>query len=149
MTGFTETRERALVDDLRQLGHDPLADEQLVRDLYKAIAGRALFKRGAEGHVTLSWKRSEEALNLARGAHDLPPIEGLARSGGEGEVTDRGREALEAINWISQPENTDRQDPAHVSSPADPPPASRPGGEPPEWERRAHEEAERNRLRRS
>lgn len=148
MTGFTETRERALVDDLRQLGHDALADEKLVRDLYKAIASRALFKRDAEGHVALSWKRAEEALNLARGAYDLPPIEDLAGSGGEGELTDRAREALEAIDWISQPENTDRHDPAHVSSREGTPPASRPSDEPPEWERRAHEEAEQNRLRR-
>jgi hypothetical protein len=148
MTGFTETRERALVDDLIQLGHDALADEKLVRDLYKAIASRALFKRDSEGHVALSWKRAEEALNLARGAYDLPPLEGLAGSGGEGELTDRAAEALEAINWISQPENTDRHDPAHVSSPRDPPPASRPSDEPPEWERRAHEDAEQNRLRR-
>jgi hypothetical protein len=148
MSGFTETRERALVDDLIQLGHDALADEKLVRDLYGAIASRALFKRDSEGHVALSWKRAEEALDIARQAHGLAPLEGLAGSGGEGELTDRARDALEAIDWISQPENTDRHNPAHVSSPKEPPPASRPTHEPPEWERRAHDDAERNRLRR-
>ena len=148
MTGFTETHERALVEDLRGLG-SALGDDRLCRDVYRALASRALSKRGAEGHVALSWSRAEEVVNLARTGQGLPAIEGLAGSGGEGEVTDRAQEALDAIGWISQPENTSRHDPRHRESPADAPPASRRGDrEPPEWERRAHADADETLARR-
>ena len=89
-------------------------------------------------------------MNLARRANGLDPIEGLAASGGEGEVSDRAREALDAIGWISQPENTDRHDPRHSGSREGPPPASRRGEhEPPEWERQAHAEADETISRRT
>jgi hypothetical protein len=149
MSGYTETHERALVEDLRGMG-SALEDERLCRDLYKALASRALSKRGAEGHVALSWNRAAEVVNLARGGQDLPPIDGLANSGGEGELTDRAQHALESIGWISQPENTERHDPRHRTSPEDAPPASRRAAdrEPPEWERQAHTAADETIARR-
>jgi hypothetical protein len=144
MSTSIETLERALVTDLRSLG-DRLADERTVRDLYRALAGRRLTQRDSGAYVALSYKRAEELLTEA----GVESAQGLANSGGEGEVTDRAREVLEEMGWESRPEDTSRHDPAHVTSPEDPPPASRPDGrEPPEWERTAHEEAERNRLRR-
>ena len=139
--------ERILVDDLQALG-ERLADERLCRDLYRALAGRALSKRGDEGHVALSYRRAEEVLNTARQGNALPPLQGLASSGGEEEVTERAQEALDEVGWRSRPEDHGHADPQHISSAAGPPPAARPDSrETPEWERRAHEEAERNRLR--
>jgi hypothetical protein len=147
MTAPPQTLERKLIDDLRALG-DRLGDERLIQELYRALASRALSKRGVEGHIVPSYKRAEEILNLAREAQGAPAVEGLAGSGGEGEVSDWARETLEEIGWESRPADTGHHDDAHVWSSEDPPPASRGETEPPEWERRAHEEAERNRLRR-
>jgi hypothetical protein len=146
MSATHDTLESLLIEDVQTLG-DGLADEQLCRDLYRALAARALSRRGTAGHIALSWERAEDVVNLGRSSRALPQLEGLAGSGGEGEVSARARKALEAIGWTSKPESTQRHDDRHVDSPEDPPPASRPGGEPPEWERRAHAEAERNRLR--
>jgi hypothetical protein len=47
------------------------------------------------------------------------------------------------LGWSLAPRKTDRTDDAHSDRAASPPPAEH---EPPEWEREAHEEAERNRL---
>jgi hypothetical protein len=139
-----ETLERHLVNDLRTLA-DRLDDERTARDLYGALATRALKPREGEGHLALSRKRAEDLLAAA----GFQNADGLANSGGEGEVSDRARELLDEIGWTSDPENTSRNDPMHDSSSRDAPPASRPPTEPPEWERTAHEEAERNRLGRS
>ncbi len=148
MSTQTETLERRLLSGLRSLG-DRLADERAVTDLYRALAGRALSTPDETGHVALSYNRAEDLLTEAARSIGLEPVEGLAESGGEGEVTDRAAALLREIGWTSNPENTSRHDDAHVSSPDDPPPASRPEhSEPPEWERVAHEEAERNRQRR-
>jgi hypothetical protein len=154
MTTPTETLERILVDDLSALG-ERLADDRLTQDLYRALANRALFKRGdeAEGHVALSWKRAEEIVNLARAANALPPKEGLAGSGGEGELSDRADEALEDVGWLSKPENTSRHDERHTQSAASPPPPDTgerhaPVEDSHAWERQAHAEAEAERLRR-
>jgi hypothetical protein len=144
MTASTEMLERRLLDDLTRLG-DRLADtERFCRDLYGALAGYALEPRDGEGRLALSFKRAEELLNEARAALGLPRLEGLAQSGLEGRLGDRAREALESLGWEVRPRRTDEHDPAHVWSPEDPPPGT--GGSP-EWERRAHEEAELERHR--
>ena len=149
MSEFTETPERALVEDLRDIG-PALDDDRLGRDLYRALASRALSKRGTEGHVALSWKRAEEVVNAARRLNGYDSIEGLAGSGGEGEVSHRAQGALDAIGWVSQPENTGRNDPRHRSSHEHAPPQSRRGEhEPPEWEQQAHAEADETIDRRS
>jgi hypothetical protein len=139
-----ETLERHLVNDLRTVA-DRLDDERTARDLYRALTARALKPHEDDGHLALSRKRAEDLLSAA----GFQNADGLADSGGEGEVSDRARELLDGIGWTSDPENTSRNDPMHDSSPKDPPPASRPPSEPPEWEQTAHEEAEQNRLRHS
>jgi hypothetical protein len=145
MSTSTDALERHLVADLRTL--DALADDSFSRELYCALASRALRRDDDEGHIALSWERAAELVNGARESVNLSAIEGLAGSGGEGEVTNRVRDALAGAGWTSGPENTSRHDDRHVDSPAHPPPASRGGAEPPEWERQAHAEAEINRRR--
>jgi hypothetical protein len=144
MTASTNTLERMLIDDLAGLG-DALADDgRLVPDLYRALASRRLVKDGVDGHLALSWRRAEEVVDEARAAAGLPPVEGLAQSGGEGEVTARAAEALERLGWRSLPARTDEHDERHVWDPESPPPRDE---TPPEWERLAHDEAERSRAR--
>jgi hypothetical protein len=144
MAASTETLERMLVEDLSTLG-DRLRDEhRLARDLYRALASRRLVKQGVDGYVALSRRRAAEIVDAAREANGLPPIEGLFQSGGEGDVTPRAEQALAALGWRSLPEDTSEHDPRHVWDPESPPQRPR---TPPEWERRAHEEAERNRER--
>jgi len=145
MSTSTDTLERHLAADLRTI--DGLADDSFARELYRAMASRALSHSGDEGHITLSWARAEDLVNGTRESLNLPPIEGLAGSGGEGEVSNRVRDALADAGWTSRPENTTRHDDSHVDSPADPPPRSRGETEPPEWERQAHAEADANQRR--
>jgi hypothetical protein len=143
MTTSTDTLERLLVHDLDTLG-DRLSDDRLCRDLYAAFAGYALHRRDTPGRLTLSWGRAEELINGARAAHALPPMDGLAQSGHEGELTNRARAVLEELGWDVRPRRTDEHDDAHSGRPASPPPADR---SEPEWEREGHTEAEAERHR--
>jgi hypothetical protein len=139
MTASTDTLERLLAEDLEALA-ERLADERLCRELYGALSGSALHKRGEEGRLTLSWGRAEELINRARAAEALPPLEGLTQSGAEGEVTDRARDALDVAGWDLRPRETGRDDPSHVGRPESPPSQADAGQEP--WERQAHEDAD-------
>jgi hypothetical protein len=139
MTTSTETLERELVQDLDGLG-DRLRDDRLVRDLYRALTNTVLEKDG--GRVSLSWQRAEEILSVARSGQALPSVDGLAQSGGEGEIAERAQAVLEELGWSAKPLNTGRHDDAHASNPESPPPRD---GEAPAWEQQAHEEAESNR----
>jgi hypothetical protein len=139
MTTSTETLERALVQDLGGLG-ERLVDDRLVRDLYRALTNHALYKDG--GHVSLSWQRAEEILNTARAGQALPPVEGLAQSGGEGEQTQRAQATLQELGWDARPLDTSRHDDRHDTQPEHAPPTDH---TPPEWEREAHAEADANR----
>jgi hypothetical protein len=142
MTARTDTLERQLLADLDGLG-ERLDDERLVRDLYAVLAGFTL--RRDQGRIALSWKRAEELINAVREKRGLAPVT-LAQTGVEGEpADDRARGTLESLGWTLEPRPTDRNDPAHVWSDEDPPPADR---EPPEWERTAHAEADAERRRR-
>jgi hypothetical protein len=142
MTAPTDTLERQLLADLEGLG-ERLDDERLTRDLYAVLAGFTLSR--SEGRIALSWKRAEEVINAARERHGLEPVT-LAQTGVEGApADDRAGELLESLGWQLEPRPTDRNDPAHVWSDEDPPPADR---EPPEWEREAHAEADAERHRR-
>jgi hypothetical protein len=58
-------------------------------------------------------------------------------------VSDTIGEELAGLGWSAAPLDTGRHDDAHVDDPEGPPPASAGSGEPPDWERRAHEEADR------
>jgi len=141
--------ERELIDDLDTLG-DRLADEELTRDLYRALTNNVWRKRGAEGHVSLSWGRAEEIVNSLRERLGLPPVE-LAQTGGEGEVSTLAGEELARLGWSSTPLNTSRHDPAHAERPESPPPREQGEAQAPVedsrgWEREAHREAEDARL---
>jgi hypothetical protein len=118
----TDTLERELMRDLEALG-DRLADERLVRDLYRALTNHTLHKDG--GHLSLSWQRADDVVNSARSANALPPVEGLAQSGGEGELPDRAAKLLQELGWDARPLNTGRHDDRHQASPESPPPADR------------------------
>jgi hypothetical protein len=145
MTTTIETLERRLGEDLRsKLGDRLRHDEKLAFDLYGALTGFAAAPHGEEAHLALSWQRAAEIVNAAREAAGGTPLD-LFQSGREGVLTDRAKEALEAIGWELRPRRTDEFDPDHVSDP-ERPPRRRP--EPPEWEREAHKEAELERLRR-
>ena len=109
MTAAADTLETFLIEDVQAL-RDQLRDERLCRDLYRALASRDLTKRGTPGHITLSWERAEDVVNLGRSSRALPQFQGLAGSGGEGELSDRARQALEEIGWTSSPEGTQRRD---------------------------------------
>jgi hypothetical protein len=137
MAVSTDTLERQLANDIQTLGDMVAADESFYEELYRALAGVAWHREG--GHVALSWKRAEDLVNQAR--HDREPLQ-LAQTGGEGEVSDRIADALRGAGWTPGELNTSRHDDAHVGAR---PEANRGETEPPEWERQAHAEAERNR----
>jgi len=139
MTTSTDRLEQQLARNLESLD-ERLRDDRLVADLYAAIAGNALHPHGGEGRVAPSWNRAAELLNGARATQGAPPLEGLAQSGHEGELTDRARETLQELGWDVRPRVTSgAQDPGHTDSPpADHTRAPASG----EWEREAHAEAD-------
>ena len=145
MSTDPERLEHLLVEDLGGLG-DRLGDERLGHDLYRALAGTALSKSGETGHVTLSWGRAAAIVNGARSGESHPEIQGLAQSGGEGEVSDRAREVLNERGWTARAASHDHADPAHSQNSTSPPPGEH---EEPEWKREGDAEAERERLRRT
>src|SRR4051812_5266593 len=109
--------ERELTHDLQVLG-DMIQDDSWWNELYRGLAGVA-WTQDSE-HVTLSWKSAEELVNAIRAKHDLEPLT-LAQTGGEGEVTDRVRDALGTAGW--QPRNAPAgHDDSHVDSRPDAPP---------------------------
>ena len=104
--------------------------------------------------MSLSWKRAEGLVNSVRDGAGLEPL-ALDQSGDEGRPTPRVQQALADLHWEREDLNTSRHDDAHLDSPRDPPPADtgeRLAPADPEtarWEERAHEEADRERLRRN
>jgi hypothetical protein len=135
----TEELERHLLNDLQTLG-DLVADDSFFPELYRGLAGTRWFLGDDGGHVSLSWKRAEEAVNNLRSAHGREPLT-LAQTGGEGEVSDRVAGALEQLGWRPRPATAGHDDARVEAEP------ERPSGatEPPEWRREADAEAERNR----
>jgi alkylated DNA repair dioxygenase AlkB len=134
-----------LIRSLEQLG-EHVADERFARDLYRALADRVWRRDGDE--VSVSWKRAEEIVNQLRANLGEEPLT-LAQTGGEGEVTDRVREAIEPLGWRTEPLDTSQSQPDHVDDPESPPPPDMgerqaPVEPPPAW-RAAEEEAERHR----
>ena len=146
MTGGAEALERALREDLATLG-ERFADEEFSTELYRALTNNVWRKDGGpEGHVSLSWGRAEQLVNELRRAHGQDELT-LAQTGGEGEVSQLVGDELGRLGWRSQPLNTSREDPQHVSQPESPPPADQgerraPVGEETEWDRVAHAEAD-------
>ena len=145
--------ELELADDLAATG-DALADDSFSRELYRTITNARLSKRDFDGHLSLSWKRAEDLVNALRRSVGLESL-ALEQSGGEGEATPRVEQALADLGWKRAQLDTSRHDDAHLDSPPDPPPpdtGERLAPVDPEtarWEERAHEEADRERLRRN
>ncbi|MEA2468414.1 MAG: hypothetical protein QOJ57_2540 [Thermoleophilaceae bacterium] len=120
--GIPEVGLQLLQADMQRLG-DRMRDEKFCRELYRALADNKWSKEGES--VALSWKRAEELINAVRRGLGEEPMT-LAQTGGEGEVDRSVREAFEPLGWTIEPLDTGRSDPAHLGSPEDPPPQSRP-----------------------
>jgi hypothetical protein len=140
--------EAALLADLATLG-ERLADEQFCTELYRALAGGRLMKDGAA--IAPSWTRTEEIVNHLRAQQNRGGPLTLAQTGGEGEMSDDARRALAQLGWNWAPRDTSAHDPAHTGRPESPPPRDAgerqaPVSDSHEWERTAHEEADRSRF---
>lgn len=136
-----------LIRSLEQLG-ERVADERFARDLYRALSDRRWIRDHDGISIAVSWKRAEEIVNLLRSRFGEEPLT-LAQTGGEGELTDRVREAIEPLGWRTEPLDTSQSQPDHVDDPESPPPPDTgerhaPTERPPAW-REAEEEAERHR----
>jgi hypothetical protein len=150
MSEAAERLEHALERDLHGLD-DRFVDEEFSSELYRALAGRAWTKDGEDGRVALSWTRAEQLVNEQRlriGYDALP----LAQTGGEGVLTELVAGELARLGWRA--EDRERSDPDHVSRAESPPPPDHgermaPVPDSSEWERRAHDDAEAERRRRS
>jgi hypothetical protein len=117
MSETAETLEHALARDLHALGNR-FVDEEFSSDLYRALAGRAWSKDGAEGRVALSWTRAEQVVNEQRLRIGYEAL--LAQTGGEGEVTDLVAGELAKLGWRA--DQRARSDPDHLSRAESPPP---------------------------
>jgi hypothetical protein len=111
----TDALERELVLDLNVIG-DMAADDSFYDELYRGLAGVRWTLDGE--HITLSWKRAEEVVNVLRGRHGHDP-KAFAQTGGEGEVSERVARALD--RWTASALDTSRHDDAHIDSPRDVP----------------------------
>ena len=144
-----DTPQRELLGDLRTLG-ERLRDEEFCGDLPRALSNRRWRRGGAEGHVSLSWRRAEEVVNELRDSQGEGSLT-LAQTGGEGEVSPAVADELGGRGWTSEPLDTARHDEAHDTSLPNAPPPDQgqralgidSGAE----ERAAHEAAERERQR--
>lgn len=146
-----EALEQELRDDLATL-EERFADEEFSSDLYRALANNRWGKEGGpDERVSLSWNRAERLVNDLRERAGQEPLT-LAQTGGEGEVSSLVAEELGRLGWRAEALDTSRRDDAHLAQPESPPPADHgarqaPVDEPGEWERQAHEEADRTRGR--
>jgi hypothetical protein len=116
--GIPEVGLQLLQADLQRLG-DRMRDEKFCTELYRALTNNRWSKDGEA--VALSWKRAEELINAVRRGLGEKPM-ALAGSGREGEVDSTIEETLVPLGWEITPLDTSRSDPAHLSSPEDPPP---------------------------
>jgi hypothetical protein len=109
-----DATESKLAADLAALG-DRLADDQFCAELYRALAGSHLTKEG--GAVAPSWGAAEAIVNRLRQQHDGGAPLMLARTGGEGELSDGARRALDSLGWRVRERDTGTDDPDHVGRP--------------------------------
>src|SRR4051794_22014122 len=144
VTDSADDLELELLRDLFPLRHR-VREDWFATELYHALTNTAWRKTdGPEGHLSLSWSRAERIVNELREREGQAALS-LSQGGGEGDVSGTVGEELAGLGWTSTPLDTGRHDDAHVEDAADPPPASSGPGEDPEWERRAHEEADQQR----
>lgn len=148
MSERAELLERELVEDLASL-EERFADEEFSTELYRALTNNAWHKDddGPDGHLSLSWGRAEEIVNELRARGGQSSL-ALAQTGREGEISDLVVEELARLGWRARALNTSRHDSEHLSQPEAPPPAGQgerraPVGDSSEWERLAHDEADR------
>lgn len=152
MSDSTQDLERALSHDLESLAEDRIADDSFAEELYRALTNTTWRKHGGpEGHLSLSWNRAERLVNGLRERAGQRALT-LAQTGGEREVSADAGEELRRLGWTSQPLNTSREDPEHVSEDASPPPGGHGGEQSPDddpggWERQAREEADADSTR--
>jgi hypothetical protein len=146
MTESAEKLDELLHDDVQRLG-EGFADDESAAELYRALANTVWRKDGGpEGHISLSWKRAEVAVNALRLRHGGEPLE-LAQTGGEGDVSDRVAAELGRLGWSAEQLNTSRHDDRHVGESASAPPSEQgeqmaPGGDSGEWETVARRQAD-------
>ena len=95
-----ETLETQLFRDLQDL-FGRFGDDELCRDLYRALTNRALQKDG-NGRLVLSWNRAAAFVNELRASESHDPLP-LAESGGEGVLSETLNEVLDRHGWHSQP----------------------------------------------
>jgi hypothetical protein len=139
-----ETLERALLDDLLEV-HERFVDAKFCHELYRALTRTKLRKPSvSEGHVTLSFNQAEGLINELRGRRGQDDLT-LAQTGGEGEVDSTIRGIRTERGWsIAPAASGGGHDPQHDSAASQPPPDDQgvPAGSG-DWERQAHEEADR------
>jgi len=115
-------------------------DDVFSRDLYRALANNIWRKpSGPDGGVALSWSRAEALVNDLRAHAGRGPLE-LEQTGREGEVSDLVRQELDGLDWHQESLDTSGHDARHAGKERSSPPSQ--DHEPPEWEQRAHAEAD-------
>ena len=120
MSITAEQLEHALRRDLQRLV-PRIDDQDLWEGLYTTLANWTWRHQGsAEGHVALSWKRTEELINDLRAGAGLPPMT-LAQTGGEGIPDPTITGELDRLGWEASPLDTSRHDDNHLDSPEDEP----------------------------
>lgn len=100
MPSTSDALEDQLRTDLRALDRAVLADDDLARQIYRALTNRRWRRPGSEEAVALSWGQAEALVNTLREEQGLRPL-ALAGTGGEGWLSDAVTDALQG--WTSEP----------------------------------------------
>ena len=80
-----------------------MADERFCRELYRGLTNRSLKKDGEPGgHLVLSWNSAADFVNELRAQAGHGPLP-LARSGGEGVISETLLDELTARGWETRP----------------------------------------------
>lgn len=113
----------AMRSDLQQADAEVHRDEQLMTEVYRALANRRWTRVEMIGELSLSWKRAADLVDELRAAAGHPPLK-LEASGGEGVVDRRVTVILGPLGWRSRPLDTSTNDPSHLTSSSGPDPRS-------------------------
>lgn len=151
MTQTAESLAQTLSDQLAGLG-DQWRGEGFTEEMYRALTNRVWRKDGVpEPHVSFSWQWVDDMLKQRR-AEAGEELLDLDASGGEGAVSNRAERAMSALGWSSEPLDTSRHDPYHITEPAAKPPPRDQGERfapsvPPDELRRVDEDIDAGRIR--
>ena len=100
-----ETLEAELVRDLDGFS-GRLREESFCAELYRGLTDRTLTKaEDGRGYLLLSWTRAAEFVNELRARKRLGPLP-LARSGGEGVISETVLDELTARGWQTRALNS-------------------------------------------